>query len=361
MDQRVQVERRPALKHAFLAMIGACVHTLTAKCWSKGTNMASTYSLEHGGVRWRALQWRCFRAAFVRALVGAVLVLTGCRGNSAGDGSARTQSAVGTRSGTVASADGVPIHYAPSGDGDVAVVLVHCWTCNSSFWDHTVPVLSHDYRVVTLDLAGHGESGSERTDYTMLAFGHDVAAVVQSLDLHRVILVGHSMGGAVVLEAARLLGDRVVGIIGIDTLHRLDAPPTTEQIERFMAPMRADFPSFVRRYMSSLFAAGTDSALVARYTDQMSRVSPNVGISAIENVLRQDLRPVAHELSVPVRLIVSPRYPVDAEAWRSAVADFDFVIMEGVGHFPMLTAPERFDAVLLTTVNELVDEGAKTR
>jgi sigma-B regulation protein RsbQ len=148
--------------------------------------------------------------------------------------------------------------------------------------------------------------------------------------------------------------------VGIDTLHRLDAPPTDQQIEEFVAPMRTDFPGFVRRYMSSLFAAGADSALVARYTDRMSRVPPNVGISAIENLFREDLRPVAHELGVPVRLIVSPRYPVDAEAWRSAVADFDFVVMEGVGHFPMLTAPERFDPLLLTTVDQLAGKGAPT-
>ena len=322
--------------------------------------MSSTHTLEHSGVRWRTRVGRCPRAAVVRVLIGTAVVLASCRGNRTGDEIARTQSAPGARSGTVASADGVPIHYTTSGDGDVAVVLVHCWTCNSSFWDDAVPVLSHDYLVVTLDLAGHGESGSQRSDYTLPAFAQDVAAVVQSLDLRRVILVGHSMGGPVVLEAARLLGDRVIGVVGIDTLHRLDAPPTDEQIEQFVAPMRTDFPGFVHHYMSSLFAAGADSALVARYTDQMSRISPNVGISAIENLFRQDLRPVAHELSVPVRLIVSPRYPVDVEAWRAAGADFDFVVMDGVGHFPMLTAPKRFDALLLTTVNEVAGKGAQT-
>ena len=321
--------------------------------------MSSTYSLGHGEVRRHLRKRRRPRAGVARVLVGAALVLAGCRGKSAGDDSDPTRGATGTPTGTVASADGVPIHYATSGAGDVAVVLVHCWTCNGSFWDDAVPVLSHDYQVVTLDLAGHGASGSERTDYTMPAFGQDVAAVVQALDLHRVILVGHSMGGRVVLEAARLLGDRVVGVIGIDTLQRLGAPATDEQIEQFMEPGRTDFPGFVRRYMRSLFVAGADSALVARYTDRMSMVPPSVGISALENTLREDPRPVAQDLNVPVRLIVSPRSPVDTEAWRAAVSDFEFDVMEGVGHFPMLTAPERFGARLLTTVNELARKGAQ--
>lgn len=319
--------------------------------------MPTTYLLQDGGVRRRTRRWRASSAAMGRVLVGAVLLLAGCRGDRARDASAPVQSAAMERSGTVASADGVPIHYTTTGEGDLAVVLVHCWTCDSSFWDDVVPALSHDRQVVTLDLAGHGASGTERTDYTMPAFGQDVAAVVQSLGLHRVILVGHSMGGRVVLEAARLLGDRVVGIIGIDTLHRLDVDPTDEQIEGFVGPMRADFPAFVRRYMGSLFVAGADSTLVARATDRMVKVPPSVGISAIENMLREDLSGVAHELRVPVRLIVSPRTPVDAEGWRAAVGDFDFVVMAGVGHFPMLTAPERFDTLLGTTVDELAGQG----
>jgi pimeloyl-ACP methyl ester carboxylesterase len=323
--------------------------------------MSSAYPVEHGAVGWQKQRWRFLRSAVARIVAGAGLVLVGCHGNCAGEVSPQIEGGVDTRSGTVASADGVHIHYATTGTGDVAVVLVHCWTCDSFFWDNAVPVLSRVYQVVTLDLAGHGASGSDRSDYTMPAFGQDVAAVVRALDLHRVILVGHSMGGGVVMEAARLLGNRVVGLVGIDTMQRLDPPPTDERIEQFVAPGRVDFPSFVRRFMGSMFAAGADSTLVARYTTRMSMVAPEVGISALENTLREDLRPLAQSLSAPVRLIVSPRRPVDAGGWRAAVADFDFVVMEGVGHFPMLTAPDRFDAELLNTVNELAGREARER
>ena len=78
-----------------------------------------------------------------------------------------------------------------------AVVLIHCWMCDSGIWDNVVPTLAKSYRVVTLDLPGHGVSGKDRKEWSMAAFGADVATVVNALRLDRVILVGHSMGGAV--------------------------------------------------------------------------------------------------------------------------------------------------------------------
>lgn len=77
-----------------------------------------------------------------------------------------------------------------------------------------MPHFSAKHRVVTLDLAGHGHSGLARTRYTMKAFGEDVQAVTQAVGGRRVILIGHSMGGSVIAEAARLLPGRVIGLIG---------------------------------------------------------------------------------------------------------------------------------------------------
>src|SRR5215467_1916483 len=106
---------------------------------------------------------------------------------------------------TVPSFDGVPIHYRSLGAGPTAVVLVHCWGCSMKTWDGQVAALAARYQVVLLDLAGHGESGKGRKDYTIQAFGQDVRAVCDALGLKKVILVGHSMGGPVILEAASLM------------------------------------------------------------------------------------------------------------------------------------------------------------
>ena len=110
--------------------------------------------------------------------------------------------------------DGVPLHYDVTGSGDVALVFVHCWTCDRSFWNAQVPHFAPNYTVVRVELAGHGKSGHGRERYDMAGFGADVAAVVEDLGLSRVVLIGHSMGGPVSVEAAKRLGDRVIGVVG---------------------------------------------------------------------------------------------------------------------------------------------------
>src|SRR3989442_14822117 len=138
-------------------------------------------------------------------------------------------------SGTVTTPDGVRIHYETAGKGRPARVPVHCWTCDSSFWKDQIARLAKTRQVVTLDLAGHGRSGRTRTDYTMQAFGEDVKAVADELKLDRLVLVGHSMGGAVILEAAKRLGARVRGPVPVATLPHVGQSRAPKEAEALLA------------------------------------------------------------------------------------------------------------------------------
>src|SRR5512145_1561556 len=75
------------------------------------------------------------------------------------------------------SKDGTPVSYEVYGSGEPTLVFVHGWSCDARYWREQVPYFSKTHRVVTLDLAGHGHSGSKRSKYTMQAFGEDVRAV----------------------------------------------------------------------------------------------------------------------------------------------------------------------------------------
>jgi pimeloyl-ACP methyl ester carboxylesterase len=258
---------------------------------------------------------------------------------------------------SVLSADGVPIHYEVFGSGETALVFVHGWSCDRTYWDAQVPYFSERYRVVTVDLAGHGESGLEREVWSMKAFGQDVAAVVEKHGLEQVVLVGHSMGGLVAVEAARLLSDRVTVVVGADTFGDVSGRISEEQIEAFIQPFLADFSEATRGLVRNQFFVPTsDSALIERIAEDMASAPPGVGVGAFAgyfNWYNTESADALRELRVPVRLINSDYSPTNVDAGREYADDFDAVLMTGVGHFVMMEDPETFNRLLGEIVEEL--------
>ena len=208
---------------------------------------------------------------------------------------------------SVSSLDGVPIAFQKTGEGDVSLVFVHGWSCDQSYWRDQVAALADSFTVVTLDLSVDGASCLGRTNYTTPAFGADVAAVVAALDLHNVYLIGHSMGGPVVVEAARILPERVIGVIGVDTLQDLGWNLTPEQVAGFMKPMQADFSGQTAKFVRSMFPAGADTALVRQVSEDMASAPPEVALSAMQNMLQHDLYPTLVQLEVPIWCLNAPR------------------------------------------------------
>lgn len=246
------------------------------------------------------------------------------------------------------SADGVSISYETQGKGEPAVVLVHGWSCDRGYWRNQMEELAKDHLVVAVDLAGHGASGLGRENYSMAAFGADVAAVVKHLGLKKVILVGHSMGGSVILEAASQLAGQadVVGLVGIDTLQDVSPGYPEAVVDGFLAPMQADFPGFTGNFVRSMFPKTADPALIAEVAGDMGAGPPEVGASAMRNLLMYNPRATLDLLTAPIVCIDSPTRPVKHEAWEFYLPGYDVVVMDGVGHFPMLEKPAEFTARL---------------
>ena len=250
-------------------------------------------------------------------------------------------------SGTATAPDGVRIHYDTTGTGGPALVLVHCWTCDSGVWKDPVARLAKSRQVVTLDLAGHGRSGRTRKDYTMEAFGQDVKAVADRLKLDQMVLVGHSMGGAVILEAAKRLGDRVVGLVPIDTLVDVEQASDPKETDAVIAKMQADYKgettAFIRRY---LFASTTPPAVADRILAQTTTFAAEIALSALRNNWNYQAAPAFDAIKVPIVAVNGDRFPTNLEANRRHAPQFDAIIMKGVGHYPMLEDPKRFGDLL---------------
>lgn len=254
----------------------------------------------------------------------------------------------------VASFDGLPIAYEVRGAGETAVVFVHCWSCDRSFWDGAAAALADRYRVVAIDLGGHGASGTEgRSEWSVPVLARDVVAVADDLGLQRMILVGHSMGGPTSLVAAESLPGRVLGVIGVDTLQDADFEWNPESFEQLKANMKADFPAACGQMIAGMFPATADPAVVESTRARMCDANPLVATALIEGYPALDMPALFRDAGVPIRGINAAFIPTSAENNRKYAPDFDFVVMEGVGHFPMFEAPEAFEGHLARFVDEL--------
>jgi pimeloyl-ACP methyl ester carboxylesterase len=251
------------------------------------------------------------------------------------------------------SADGTDIVYTARGHGETALVFIHGGLADRTFWDRQLSDLSKDFRVVALDLAGHGESGRGRTDWTIMAFAEDVRAVVESLDLRRVVLVGNSLGGAVALDAARLLRGRVIGVVGVDTLHDASVRPDPAMFHEQARAFRRDFPGACHAMVESLFHPGTYPELRAWAEKRMCAASPEIVASMMERFDSIDLAAGFRSAGVPIRAVNGDLWPTRIDHNREMTPDFDAVVMTGAGHYPMLERPAEFNRLLAEIVRKL--------
>ncbi len=257
------------------------------------------------------------------------------------------------------SADGNAIHYQVQGQDKPALIFIHGWSCDRSYWDAQLPYFAQKYIVVAIDLAGHGESGLDRKEWTMGAFGEDVVAVVNKLNLEQVVLVGHSMGGLVILEAARRMPKRVIGLVGVDTLQNFENKLTQEQIDDWFAPLRSNFVEATRDFVRTMFTPNSDPALVEKIVADMSSAPQDVGSGALEGYVdfqNNEIIRVLQEVQAPITCINSDQYPTNVEVNQHYAPSFKALIMSGAGHFNMIEDPETFNRLLEETVQEFVQK-----
>ena len=192
--------------------------------------------------------------------------------------------------GTVAAPDGVSIAYTIRANDSPSLVFIHGWMCDQSFWDAQVEPMSESFTVVTIDLAGHGQSGMNREEWSLMTFGTDVQTVVEHLGLNEVILIGHSMGGPVALEAARMMPGRVIGVIAVDALHNANFEYDPEQKAGFLAAWNQDFAGTCTSFVTAMFPETADLALVDRVKASMCEGPAQSSVAQFRQFLDYDMK-----------------------------------------------------------------------
>jgi pimeloyl-ACP methyl ester carboxylesterase len=256
----------------------------------------------------------------------------------------------------------VNISYSLSGEGDVAVVLMHGWCINKEYWKAQQVYLSKKYKVVALDLGGHGQSGKNRTDWTVEEYARDVMALIKTLQLKKVILVGHSMSGDIMLQVAKEIPEKIIGLIGIDNLKNIGSGFTPEQrkeMDQFYSALSSDYKTtaaaFCRKY---LFPPNyPDTGSVNRVVKDVQEMDPGIAIETLQQSDLFFLREASFlsRMKVPLHLIVSDYTPMNKDTVKKYCPKGLFVkTIHGTGHYPMIEQPELFNKLLGETIDEIV-------
>lgn len=251
--------------------------------------------------------------------------------------------------------DGARVHYESYGKGQDAVVFIHGWTCDLTFWRSQAPVYEK-HRSLLIDLPGHGQSDKPDVSYTQERFARAVEAVMRDSGVERAVLVGHSMGGPVGLTFVRLFPAKAKALVLVDAIVRQapkdDAARERQktQIDTFLRTWRGpNYKESAEKMISDMFSAKTTPAMREEIRSKMASAPQHVMASAFEGMFAMEPPKPGETYSLPVMAVMvqTPARAGYEEQLRTVFPNLrKYEAWEGSGHFLMMESPDRFNRSL---------------
>jgi 3-oxoadipate enol-lactonase len=263
---------------------------------------------------------------------------------------------------SIAHVRGIEMAYEDVGSGP-PILLLHGYPFNRSMWREQVSFLGADYRVIIPDLRGHGETSATPEAVTIAKMARDVAALLDELEIKRVVLGGLSMGGYVALAFYRRFGlRRVRALVLADTRSQADTPEARhnreEQAEKILKHgMSSIVDDFLRKVLTP--ATLSQKPEIVERVRKMVVTTKREGAAAALSAMavRPDQTDFLPEITVPTLIIVGSEDqltpPVDAEMMRSKIPGSRLEIIEGASHLSNLERPAKFSSALKTFLDAL--------
>jgi pimeloyl-ACP methyl ester carboxylesterase len=254
------------------------------------------------------------------------------------------------------------MHFIRAGLGAPPIFFVHGFACSLEDWKPQLDFFAKTHEVVACDLRGHGQTPGRPRECSIEHYGGDVAALVNNLELRNVVLVGHSMGCRVVLEAARLVAKRVSRVVLVDGSRNATGDPDAAEKSARATLEKLGYAAFAETLFRQMFfkPSRQADAIVARAVKGSAAFGPELW----PRVTRWDagaMDAAFAALHVPVLAIQSTTRneqlqrtalkPGDTSPWLDFLKKFPNVkteIVPDTGHFTQLEAPQQ--------VNRLIEE-----
>jgi pimeloyl-ACP methyl ester carboxylesterase len=254
------------------------------------------------------------------------------------------------------------MHYLRAGTGAPTLAFVHGFGCSHEDWLLQIKELKGRFETVTWDLRGHGMTPGRAQECSIEHFGGDVAALLSVLEIERTVLIGHSMGCRVVLEAARLAPERIAGLVLIDGSRLGSGDPAAAEAAARAAIDKSGYAAFSENLFRQMFFSPSSlaEAIVARAMRQPAEIGaalwPRMArwdageMDAALAAVRVPLLAIQSTTRDPQTLRRAPLRPGDTTPWLDLIRlkkkNAKIEIIPGVGHFTQLEAAERVNRLI---------------
>ncbi|MBY9077062.1 alpha/beta fold hydrolase [Paenibacillus sp. HN-1] len=248
--------------------------------------------------------------------------------------------------------EGSNICYSDQGQGEV-IVLLHGFCGSSAYWEKVIPLLSGSYRVIAPDLRGHGSSDAPLGAYTIEQMAGDVLSLLDALDIPKVTLLGHSLGGYITLAFAQRYASRLNAFGLVHSTAYPDSEEAKEKRLKAVATIQSKgINEFVDGLVPGLFApdtAATSPELLQRAREIGYKTPPSGAVgTALAMRERPDRRDVLSASYLPILLVAGEKDEIvpPERIFTTNSSNVAKAVIPGAGHMSMFEAPEQLAAVV---------------
>ena len=249
-----------------------------------------------------------------------------------------------------AQVNGVTLAYDDKGTG-LPIVLLHAFPLNRSMWAPQVAGLSHRFRVISIDLRGHGESDAPFWRYSLEQYALDVKELLAGLKITKAVFVGLSMGGYLEFTLYRLFPELILGLVFADTRAEADKPEQSQW--RFKLAQQTGImgaSAVIADMLPKLLAPKT----YERHPDLVERVRAIQAAAPAQGIIgdlmamaeRPDSIQLLSSINIPTLVVVGEEDvltpPADARRIVEGIAGAELVVLPDAGHLSNLEQPDRF-------------------